>query len=226
MGDKLMIKAVIFDMDGTIIDSEPIYEKVNEEIYEKYGFNLSQEDYDRHMGASLKDIWADILDRYQVKDEYSHYKIEDFMEDHIHSSYMGLAEAEDLELMPGVKEWFEFLKDHGYKMIVASSSYEPVIEHVFQRFDLENYMEGYVDGNAIDNGKPAPDIFLEAAERLGVKPEECIVIEDSENGVKGAHRAGARVVAFNRAQDESQDLSSADLIIEEFNQENLNEILK
>lgn len=226
MGDKLMIKAVIFDMDGTIIDSEPIYEKVNEEIYEKYGFNLSQEDYDRHMGASLKDIWADILDRYQVKDEYSHYKIEDFMEDHIHSSYMGLAEAEDLELMPGVKEWFEFLKDHGYKMIVASSSYEPVIEHIFQRFDLENYMEGYVDGNAIDNGKPAPDIFLEAAERLGVKPEECIVIEDSENGVKGAHRAGARVVAFNRAQDESQDLSSADLIIEEFNQENLNEILK
>jgi HAD superfamily hydrolase (TIGR01509 family) len=221
-----MIKAVIFDMDGTIVDSEPIYEKVNEEIYEKYGFNLSQEDYDRHMGANLKDIWTDILDRYQVKDEYSHYKIEDFMEDHIHSSYMGLAEAEDLGLMPGVKEWFEFLKDHGYKMIVASSSYEPVIEHIFQRFDLENYMEGYVDGNAIDNGKPAPDIFLEAAERLGVKPEECIVIEDSENGVKGAHRSGARVVAFNRAQDESQDLSSADLIIEEFNQENLNEILK
>ena len=63
-----MIKAVIFDMDGTIIDSEPIYERVNEEIYEKYGFNLSQEDYDRHMGANLKDIWTDILDRYQVKD--------------------------------------------------------------------------------------------------------------------------------------------------------------
>ena len=101
-----MIKAVIFDMDGTIIDSEPIYERVNEEIYEKYGFNLSQEDYDRHMGANLKDIWTDILDRYQVKDEYSHYKIEDFMEDHIHSSYMGLAEAEDLELMPGVRDWF------------------------------------------------------------------------------------------------------------------------
>ncbi|TDQ01738.1 HAD superfamily hydrolase (TIGR01509 family)/HAD superfamily hydrolase (TIGR01549 family) [Halanaerobium saccharolyticum] len=221
-----MIKAVIFDMDGTIIDSEPIYERVNEEIYEKYGFNLSQEDYDRHMGANLKDIWTDILDRYQVKDEYSHYKIEDFMEDHIHSSYMGLAEAEDLELMPGVKDWFEFLKDHGYKMIVASSSYEPVIEHVFQRFGLENYMEGYVDGNAIENGKPAPDIFLEAAERLGVKPEECIVIEDSEHGVNGAHKAGARVIGFNRAKDESQDLSRADLIIDEFNQENLNEILK
>ncbi|MFP4021010.1 MAG: HAD family hydrolase [Halanaerobium sp.] len=221
-----MIKAVIFDMDGTIIDSEPIYEKVNQEIYEKYGFNLTQEDYDRHMGANLKDIWEDILDRYQVKDEFSHYKIEDFMEDHIHESYQGLAEAEELELMPGVKEWFDFLKDHGYKMIIASSSYEPVIEHIYQRFELEQYMEGYIDGNAIENGKPAPDIFLKAAEKLGVKAEECLVIEDTEHGVNGAQRAGAKVVGFNRAQDESQDLSNADLVIEEFNQENLQKILK
>lgn len=225
MGDKLMIKAVIFDMDGTIVDSEPIYEKVNEEIYEKYGFNLTQADYDRHMGANLKDIWEDILDRYQVKEEYSHYKIEDFMEDHIHSSYQGLADEEELELMPGVKEWFDFLKDHGYKMIIASSSYAPVIEHIYQRFELGQYMEGYVDGNSIDNGKPAPDIFLKAAEKMGVKAEECLVIEDSENGVNGAHRSGAKVVGFNRAQDESQDLSKADLIIEEFNQENLQKIL-
>lgn len=221
-----MIKAVIFDMDGTIIDSEPIYEKVNQAIYEKYGFNLTQEDYDRHMGANLKDIWEDILNRYQVKDEYSHYKIEDFMEDHIHESYQGLAEAEELELMPGVKEWFDFLKDHGYKMIIASSSYEPVIEHIYQRFELEQYMEGYIDGNAIENGKPAPDIFLKAAEKLGVKAEECLVIEDTEHGVNGAQRAGAKVVGFNRAQDESQDLSNADLVIEEFNQENLQKILK
>ena len=221
-----MIKAVIFDMDGTIIDSEPIYREVNQEIYEKYGFKLSQEDYDRHMGANLKDIWEDILERHQVKEEFSHYKVEDFMEDHIHESYQGLAEAEDLELMPGVKEWFEFLKDHGYKMIIASSSYAPVIEHVYQRFELDQYMEGYVDGNAIENGKPAPDIFLKAAEKMGVKAEECLVIEDSEHGVNGAQKAGAKVVGFNRAQDQSQDLSKADLIIEEFNQDNLQQILK
>ena len=221
-----MIKAVIFDMDGTIIDSEPIYREVNQEIYGKYGFKLSQEDYDRHMGANLKDIWEDILERHQVKEEFSHYKVEDFMEDHIHESYQGLAEAEDLELMPGVKEWFEFLKDHGYKMIIASSSYAPVIEHVYQRFELDQYMEGYVDGNAIENGKPAPDIFLKAAEKMGVKAEECLVIEDSEHGVNGAQKAGAKVVGFNRAQDQSQDLSKADLIIEEFNQDNLQQILK
>jgi HAD superfamily hydrolase (TIGR01509 family) len=220
-----MIKAVIFDMDGTIIDSEPIYREVNQEIYGKYGFKLSQEDYDRHMGANLKDIWEDILERHQVKEEFSHYKVEDFMEDHIHESYQGLAEAEDLELMPGVKEWFDFLKDHGYKMIIASSSYAPVIEHVYQRFELDQYMEGYVDGNAIENGKPAPDIFLKAAEKMGVKAEECLVIEDSEHGVNGAQKAGAKVIGFNRAQDQSQDLSKADLIIEEFNQDNLNKIL-
>ena len=221
-----MIKAIIFDMDGTIVDSEPIYEKINEEIYEKYGFNLTQEDYDRHMGANLKDIWTDILDRHQVKEEYSHYQIEDFMEDHIHSAYQGLAGEEDLELMPGVKEWFDFLKDHGYKMIIASSSYAPVIEHIYQRFELGKYMEGYVGGNSIENGKPAPDIFLRAAEKLGVEVGECLVIEDSENGVNGAHKAGAKVVGFNRAHDESQDLSNADFIIEEYNQKNLQKIIK
>ncbi|CCU80988.1 predicted phosphatase/phosphohexomutase [Halanaerobium saccharolyticum subsp. saccharolyticum DSM 6643] len=220
-----MIKAVIFDMDGTIVDSEPIYDQVNAEIYEKYGFDLSQEDYDRHMGANMRDIWTDILERHPVKEEFAHYKIEDFMEDHIHSSYQGLAEAEELELMPGVKDWFEFLKDHGYKMIIASSSYAPIIEHVYQRFGLEQYMEGYVDGNSIENGKPAPDIFLKAAAKLGVKPENCLIIEDSENGVNGAHQAGAKVIGFNRAQAESQDLSKADLIIEEYNQENLNKAL-
>jgi len=220
-----MIKAVIFDMDGTIVDSEPIYDQVNAEIYEKYGFDLSQEDYDRHMGANMRDIWTDILERHPVKEEFAHYKIEDFMEDHIHSSYQGLAEAEELELMPGVKDWFEFLKDHGYKMIIASSSYAPIIEHVYQRFGLEQYMEGYVDGNSIENGKPAPDIFLKAAAELGVKPENCLIIEDSENGVNGAHQAGAKVIGFNRAQAESQDLSKADLIIEEYNQENLNKAL-
>lgn len=224
MGDK-MIKAVIFDMDGTIVDSEPIYERTNKKIYQEYGLDLTEKDYERHMGSNLKDIWRDILERYQVKEEYAHYKIEDFMEEHIHSSYQALAEADDLELMPGIKEWFNFLKDHGYQMIIASSSYEPVVEYIYQRFNLDQYMAGYVDGNAIENGKPAPDIFLKAAEKLNLEPQECVIIEDSENGVIGAQRAGAKVVGFNRAQSESQDLSKADLVIEEYNQENLQKIL-
>jgi len=221
----LMIKAVIFDMDGTIVDSEPIYERVNDEIYEKYGFDLTQADYNRHLGSNLRDVWTDILERHPVKEEFSHYKIEDFMEEHIHSYYQGLKEADDLELMPNVEHWFQFFKEHGYQMIIASSSYAPVIKYIYQRFGLERYMEGYVDGNSIENGKPAPDIFLKAAEKLGVKPEECLVIEDSEHGVNGAHQAGASVVAFNRAQDESQDFSNADLIIEDYSPENLNKIL-
>lgn len=224
MGDK-MIKAVIFDMDGTIVDSEPIYERTNKKIYQEYGLDLTEQDYERHLGSNLKDIWRDILERYQVKEEYAHYKIEDFMEEHIHSSYQALAEADDLELMPGIKEWFNFLKDHGYQMIIASSSYEPVVEYIYQRFNLDQYMAGYVDGNAIENGKPAPDIFLKAAEKLNLEPQECVIIEDSENGVNGAYQAGAKVVGFNRAQSESQDLSKADLVIEEYNQENLQKML-
>jgi beta-phosphoglucomutase-like phosphatase (HAD superfamily) len=86
-------------------------------------------------------------------------------------------------------------------------------------------MEDYVAGDSIENGKPAPDIFLKAAEKLEVQAEDCLIIEDSEHGVNGAHQAGAKVIGFNRAKDKNQDLSKADFIIEEYNQENLNKIL-
>ena len=213
-------------MDGTMIDSEPIYEEISKEIYDKYGIELTEEDKERHLGSSLKDIWTDILEHHEVDEEFSHYKREDFMEDHIHSSYQGLAEAEDLQLIPGLEEWLEFFKDHGYKMIIASSSYEPVIEHVYQRFGLEEYMEGYVDGNAVENGKPEPDIFIRAAEKMGLSPAECIIIEDSKKGVEGAAASGAKVVAFTGNSSSTQDLSAADYIIDEYNQENLNKIIK
>lgn len=221
-----MIKAVIFDMDGTIVDSEPIYDRVNDEIYPKYGFNLTEEDQKRHMGANLKDTWTDLLNRYSAKEKFSHYELEDFIELHVNAFYQGLADTEELTLMPGVEEWFEYLKENDYKMIIASSSYAPVIEYIYQEFELDQYMEGYVDGNSIENGKPAPDIFIKAAEKLNLEPEECIIIEDSANGVKGAERAGARVVGFNGTHNQGQDLSAADFIIEEYSRDNLKKILE
>jgi HAD superfamily hydrolase (TIGR01509 family) len=224
ISSKNKIKAIIFDMDGVIINSEPIYEEVNKKIYPEYGINLTQAERDSLRGTSLFDSWQKLLNKFEVKAEYSHYKIEDFIEQHIHSYYEGLANSEDLKLMPGVKAWFEFFKEHGYKMIIASSSYPPVVEYIYQRFELAEYFIGYVDSTTIINGKPAPDIYLRAAKRLNFKPGECLVIEDSENGVKGAKAAGCKVIAYNRAADPSQDLAAADLEIAEFSRDNLHKI--
>ena len=219
-----MIKVVIFDMDGVIVDSEPIYERANEEIYQKYGLNLSEEELLSYIGVNLLDTWTDLLSKYQVKAEFKDYKVEDFIEEHVHSYYKVLTESDELELMPGIKEWFEYFKTKGYKMIIASSSYEPIIEYIYQKFGLDRYMEGYVDGNSVEKGKPEPDIFLKAAKNLEVKVEECLVIEDSEHGISAANQAGMKSIGFDRDTDYNQDLSAADIIIKEFNQQNLQKL--
>ena len=216
-----MKKAVIFDMDGVIVDTEPIYKEVNDDVYAKYGLEISEKELERYIGVNLIETWKDIMERYELNDDY---KLNDIIEDHIYNYYKGLEASEELELMPGIKEWFEYLKEHDYKMIIASSSYEPIVEFIYQRFGLGKYMEGYVDGMQVENGKPAPDIFLKALEKLGVDAEDCLVIEDSEHGVNAAKAADIEVVAFDRREEAEQDLSNADLIINEFNQQYLHKI--
>ncbi|ADQ15502.1 HAD family hydrolase [Halanaerobium hydrogeniformans] len=219
-----MIKAVIFDMDGVIVDSEPIYEKADKEIFQRYGINLSDKELQNYIGVNLLDIWTDLFNKYHFKGEYKDYEVEDFIEEHVHGHYKVLSESDELALMPGIKEWFEYFKAKSYKMIIASSSYEPIIELIYQKFGLAKYMEGYVDGNSVEKGKPEPDIFLQAAENLGVKAEECLVIEDSEHGISAANQAGMKSIGFDRDTDYNQDLSSADILIKEFNQQNLEKL--
>ncbi|MCC3144331.1 HAD family phosphatase [Halanaerobium sp. Z-7514] len=216
-----MIKAVIFDMDGVIVNSEAIYEQADKEIFKHYGINLSDEELQKYIGVNLLDIWTDLLSKYQLKDQYSDYQVEDFIEEHVHSHYEVLSESDELKLMPGIKDWFEYFKANNYKMIIASSSYAPIIELIYQKFGLDKYMEGYVDGNSVEKGKPEPEIFLKAAEKLQLKAEECLVIEDSEHGITAANKAGMKSIGFARNTDYNQDLSSADILIKEFNQQNL-----
>ncbi len=221
-----MIKAVIFDMDGVIVDTEPIYESVNEDFYAKYGIDMQEIDTEKYIGVNLIETWKDLLNNFELKAEFKDYSLEDIIEDHVHSYYKGLEASNELKLMPGIIEWFKYLKENGYKMIIASSSYQPIIEYIIQEFGLDDFVEGYVDGNAVENGKPAPDIFIKAAEKLGLKNEECLVVEDSEHGISGAKKAGSRVVGFKQRQDAEQDLSKADIVIEEFNKKNLLKIFE
>jgi len=219
-----MIKAVIFDMDGVIVDTEPIYERVNKDFYAKYGIDMEEIDTEKYIGVNLIETWKDLLNNFELREEYADYSLEDIIEDHVHSYYEGLASSKELKLMPGIIDWFEYLKENDYKMIIASSSYQPIIEYIIQKFGLDEFVSGYVDGNAVENGKPAPDIFIKAAEKLQLKNDKCLVIEDSEHGISGAKQAGSKVIGFKQRKNSEQDLSKADIVIEEFNKENLNNI--
>lgn len=217
-----MTKAIIFDMDGVIIDSEPLYKEIDKKVFAEYDIYLSESEIENYVGVPLFEMWADLMEKYDLHEEHN---IEEIMENHVEMFYEGLKES-NLELMSGVKDWFEFFKEKDFKMIIASSSHAKIIELVYKKFALERYIKGYVDGNAVENGKPAPDIFLKAADKLGVKAENCLVIEDSEHGVKAAKSAGMKCVAFSQRNSGYQNLDKADIVIGEFNSENLNKIMQ
>lgn len=215
-----MIKGVIFDMDGVLIESEAIYMESEKEFFKELGLEFTKEEREKYTGIPVDEIWKEIDKDYELKTKYS---VNELIEKHIEIFYQGLKEN-DIQLMQGVEDWFKKLQENNYKMIIASSSFPKIVNYVYQKFNLAKYMEGFVNVNNIKNGKPDPEIFLKAAEQLALKPEECIVIEDSMNGVIAAKKANMKCVAFNNREDAMQNLEKADLLITEFNQENFNKI--
>lgn len=215
-----MIKGIIFDMDGVIIESESIYMEAEKDLFKKYGLKLNKEEREKYTGVPLDEIWQEINRNYNIEDKYD---LEDIILDHVDSFYSGLKNS-NVKMIAGLENWLKNLKKLDIKMIIASSSFPKIINYIYYRFTLGNYMEGFIDLANIENGKPDPEIFIEAAKSLDLKPDQCLVIEDSENGVKAAKNAGMKCVAFNGRNSTFQNLDKADLIIEEYSESNFSKI--
>ena len=216
-----MDKGIIFDMDGVIIESEPLYMEIDREIFKKYGLELTKEEREKYTGIPLDEIWLKLNQDYNLDQEYD---LEDIVEDHVESFYQGLKES-DIQLIEGLNNWFNKLKKMNIKMLIASSSFPKIVDYIYQNFNLDRYMEGYVNLDDVEKGKPDPEIFIKAAETMKLSPEDCIVIEDSENGVLAAKRASMKCVAYNGRNSTFQDLDRADLIIDEYNQSNFDRVI-
>jgi HAD superfamily hydrolase (TIGR01509 family) len=204
----MKIEAVIFDLDGVIVDSEHVWDEVREELARERGGRW----HDRAQ--------ADMMGMSSV--EWSHY-----MHDVI-----GLAEppeeidaevvrrmqaryAQRLPLVDGAVEAVRRLAD-AYRLGLASSSNRPIIDAVLEAAGIGGLFEATVSSEEVERGKPAPDVYLEAARRLGVPPERCAAIEDSANGIRAAHAAGMRVIAIpNRRYPPTADaLAIADVVLD------------
>lgn len=212
------MKAVIFDMDGVLVNSEPIYFKQNIEFYKNIGADILPEDYKRYVGMSGPKMWAHIISNYQLP-----YTVEQLKESDFHFKMQALQEA-DLVAIDGVIEFLQHLKTKDYKLAIASSGRRKHIDYILDKISVTGFFDTIVSGGVISNGKPAPDIFLKAAELLQCKPNESAVIEDSFNGVCGAKAANMFCVGFYNPGSGNQDLSSADIIIDKFNDSRLYEI--
>lgn len=211
-----MLKAVIFDMDGVIIDSEPTHLKLEIESYKKLGIEVTEDEHHSFVGSTSRFMWEVLKNKFKLNQT-----LEELIENErgIYFKYLNSDEC-DINLIDGVKELIENLHDNGVKLAIASSSPLNVIEVIAKKFQIGEYFEVFVTGDYVKRSKPEPDIFLFAAEKMGVSPENCIVIEDSNNGVRAAKKAGMKCVGINSDAEGRQDISTADIVINSFKEVN------
>ncbi len=177
-------KAVIFDMDGVIFDSERLVLESWKQIAEKYGIQNVEEVLIKCIGVNAV-ITRDIFLEYYGKDfPYDMYKTE------CSSLFHTWCKTKGLPIKKGVTELLEYLNDSGYKVGLASSTRYEIVKEELEEAGLLPYFHNLTGGDMLKKSKPEPDIFLMACESLSVKPEEAIGIEDSYNGIRALSRAG------------------------------------
>ena len=202
-----MEKAFIFDMDGVIIDSEPIHDLVDLEVAAGFEIQLDHQRLQKYIGMRSRDVWESII----VEDKLS-LTPEQIL---LIANEKKLTCIKEFELQPikGIPELLKQLKALNYRIALASSSPIVFIKAVLAKFDLEPYFEFIVHGDEVKAGKPAPDIFLEAARRLNVHPKNCFVLEDSKNGIAAGNAAGMITIGFANPESVPQDLSMAKHVV-------------
>ena len=203
-----MIKAVIFDMDGVMIDSELVQSKAFEAVIKEYGkvpvYNESGVVHT--IGIRSRENWEVIKKKHSIEEET------DILIEKRRAIYGQLLETE-IKPMPGLLELLALLKKHKVKIALASSSNLKHIDLVLSRLNIRDYFEVIVSGDMVQKGKPFPDVFEETARRLRVLPAKCLVLEDTESGVNAAKDAGMNVIVIPNRFTQNQDFSNADLVI-------------
>lgn len=205
------IKCIIFDMDGVIIDSEEIHKKAYYETFASIGVDVSEELYKTLTGSSTINAFQRLV---------KHFKLELEPEDLVlnkRKRYVNFFENDPtLHLVKGVEELIKHSYNKGLTLVLASSSAMVNIDRVFNRFNLNSYFTAKISGADLTASKPHPEIFEKAAILGNTKRENCIVIEDSDNGVKAANDAGIFVFGYRNPMAEDQTLENADFVIDDF----------
>ena len=183
----MVIKAIIFDMDGVIIDSEPAHLVSANIVLAKEGANLSEEDNEVYLGWNEKRYWTDLVARFNLSRSVDDYIVER------HELLLGLLRQE-LPIAKGIESALLEAQARGLKIGLASSAEMGLIQHVVDKGGLLKYFDSISSGDEVRNSKPDPEIFLLAADRLNVAPKDCLVFEDSLNGVAAAQEAGMQCV--------------------------------
>ncbi|QOW10758.1 HAD family phosphatase [Kaistella flava (ex Peng et al. 2021)] len=215
------LKAVLFDMDGIIVDTEPLHRKAYFQMFDDLEIEVSEELYTSFTGASTKKVCNTLIEKYQLEKSHEDLSIikRKYFKDYFYND-------SDFQLLPGVKSLIENYFDNNIKLVLASSASMVTIDMVFEKFDLEKYFIGKISGADLKESKPHPEIFLLASEIADESKENCMVIEDSTNGIIAAHSAGIFCTAYKSEHSVGQNYEKANLVISDFSEIEVEKISK
>ena len=182
------IKAVLFDMDGLMVDTESLSTEAFINSAKAQGYNMTKEETLKVLGFTKANIYQFWIDYFQGTNVDGKKLVDD------HYEYIeNVLYTVGPEKMPYVEELLKYSRENNYKIAVASSSDTADIKNNLEKTKLEKYIDEIASGAEVENGKPAPDVFLLAAKRLGVDPKDCLILEDSKAGIKAGKASGAMV---------------------------------
>jgi len=200
-------------MDGVIVDTEPVHSYAFHQHFKDLGIDVSDAMYATLLGKSTKNVYQSLK---------KHFHLEADIPTLIDQKRAIFNEAfdhkPDLFLIDGVEKLIKDLFANGIQLIVASSSSKQTIDRVFKRFDLYPYFTDIVSGEDFPKSKPDPEIFVFAASLSKAPKENCIVIEDSSNGILAAKGAGIFCIGYDSIHSKMQNLAAADMVIREFSE--------
>ncbi|MBN1779837.1 HAD family hydrolase [bacterium] len=213
-----MVPAIIFDMDGVIIDSEPLHHRAERRLLSGYGVTVTTEELHTFAGKDARQLLNEFISQYALPADF----------DTLYSQHKMNVEAvfrnDDIPVTNAV-DLIRNLHRAGIPLALASSSHRQLIELILKRLDLTSYFRVILGGDEIKQGKPYPDIYQETASRLDKHPEQCMAIEDSKNGVQAAKDAGCYCVGYVNPNSGNQDLGRADRRITDFSTVTVEDLL-
>lgn len=185
-----MIKAIIFDMDGLMIDSERVTFECYQERLKDMNLTMDEEFYKTLLGKPIKGIYQRFYDVYG-----NDFPIQNVIQD-VHQLMAERFETEGVPVKKGLVELLHYLKDNNYKTIVATSSNRDRVDKIFSQAKITEFFDDSICGDEVTKGKPNPEVFLKSCQKLGVNVDEAIVLEDSEAGIQASYDANIKVICI------------------------------
>ena len=185
-----MIKAIIFDMDGLMIDSERVTFECYQERLKDMNLTMDEEFYKTLLGKPIKGIYQRFYDVYG-----NDFPVENVIQD-VHQLMAERFETEGVPVKKGLVELLHYLKDNNYKTIVATSSNRDRVDKILAQAKITEFFDDSICGDEVTKGKPNPEVFLKSCQKLGVNVDEAIVLEDSEAGIQASYDANIKVICI------------------------------